>query len=69
MNNLYQQLMGNQSNPMKQMLSAIRSSKNPQQLFINMAQQTRLQLHQQMLQEQLSINMNSEKHHHGHMRQ
>lgn len=39
MNNLYQQLMGNQSNPMKQMLSAIRSSKNPQQLFMNMAQQ------------------------------
>ena len=39
MNNLYQQLMGNQSNPMKQMLNAIRSSKNPQQLFMNMAQQ------------------------------
>lgn len=39
MNNLYQQLMQNQGNSMKQMLNAIRSSKNPQQLFMNMAQQ------------------------------
>ena len=42
MSTLYQQLTRNQQfqpNQFKQMLNAVRNSKNPQQLFMNMAQQ------------------------------
>lgn len=40
MNSLYKEMMGNQNayqmNQVKQMMGALRSSKNPQQLLINM---------------------------------
>lgn len=46
MNNLYQQLMGNQNQQLpnniqqiKQMMNAFRGAKNPQQMIMNMANQ------------------------------
>lgn len=38
MNQLYQQLMGNQSSQNNQLINLFKSSKNPQQLLMNMAQ-------------------------------
>lgn len=38
MNQLYQQLMGNQSSQNNQLINLFKSSKNPQQLIMNMAQ-------------------------------